>query len=259
VQLRSPAPCRPIDPLIPQPQSSRPPPTRGPKSCAGFCGTYERLLRVPSLRRAGRPRALPRATGHRAAGPQHHGDRTDTPTLVRDIRENHPDLPVLHIGSSALDGMPTNVPTLAESFTADQLLLAVELLMPAGGLPASLPSEEAHSFQAELNGLLTERAAIRRRSERPGRRCQKTTETVCPITGGAQRGHPSGGEGACAVAAREKAPPPILPGVPPRDKPLALPSTSNPARIQPRGQPPRGPQRGTPGPRPRVQVDQGES
>lgn len=108
------------------------------------------------------------------------GTGTDTPTLVRDIRENHPDLPVLHIGSSALDGMPTNVPTLAESFTADQLLLAVELLMPAGGLPASLPSEEAHSFQAELNGLLTERAAIRRRSERPGRRCQKTTETVCP-------------------------------------------------------------------------------
>ena len=108
------------------------------------------------------------------------GTGTDTPTLVRDIRENHPDLPVLHIGSSALDGLPTNVPTLAETFTAGQLLLAVELLMSAWALPASLPSEEAHSFQAELSGLLTERAAIRRRSERSGGRCQETAKTVCP-------------------------------------------------------------------------------
>ena len=60
------------------------------------------------------------------------GTGTDTPTLVRDIREDHPDLPVLHIGTSALDGMPANVPTLAEPFTADELLLAVSALLPAG-------------------------------------------------------------------------------------------------------------------------------
>lgn len=59
------------------------------------------------------------------------GTGTDTPTLVRVIREKHPDLPVLHIGSSALDGMPANVPTLAESFTADDLLSAVRALVPA--------------------------------------------------------------------------------------------------------------------------------
>lgn len=59
------------------------------------------------------------------------GTGTDTPTLVRDIREDHPDLPVLHIGSSELDGMPADVPTLAESFTADQVLMAVGALMPA--------------------------------------------------------------------------------------------------------------------------------
>ena len=58
------------------------------------------------------------------------GTGTDTPSLVRDIREKHPDLPVLHIGVSTLEGMPANVPTLAESFTADELLLAVDALMP---------------------------------------------------------------------------------------------------------------------------------
>jgi DNA-binding NtrC family response regulator len=58
------------------------------------------------------------------------GTGTDTPTLVREIRGRHPDLPVLHIGTSALPGMPADVPTLAESFTADQLLGAVADLMP---------------------------------------------------------------------------------------------------------------------------------
>jgi len=60
------------------------------------------------------------------------GTGTDTPTLVREIRVNQPNLPVLHIGASALGGMPADVPTLAESFTAGQLLTAVEaLLSPA--------------------------------------------------------------------------------------------------------------------------------
>ena len=57
------------------------------------------------------------------------GTGTDTPTLVREIRVPHPNLPVLHIGESALDGMPADVPTLAESFTAGQLLTAVEALV----------------------------------------------------------------------------------------------------------------------------------
>jgi CheY-like chemotaxis protein len=59
------------------------------------------------------------------------GTGTDTPTLVRDIREKPPGLPVLHIGTSALQGMPADVPTLAESFTAGQLLTAVEDLLSA--------------------------------------------------------------------------------------------------------------------------------
>jgi hypothetical protein len=60
------------------------------------------------------------------------GTGIDSATLVRDIRERHPTLPVLHIGNRELDGMPHDVPTLAESFTAEQLLATVAGLLPAG-------------------------------------------------------------------------------------------------------------------------------
>jgi DNA-binding response OmpR family regulator len=59
------------------------------------------------------------------------GTGIDSATLVRDIRERHPTLPVLHIGNRELDGMPHDVPTLAESFTAEQLLATVAGLLPA--------------------------------------------------------------------------------------------------------------------------------
>ena len=59
------------------------------------------------------------------------GTGTDTPTLVGQVRQRHPELPVLHIGASALKGMPDDVPTLAETFTAPELLLAVERLVVA--------------------------------------------------------------------------------------------------------------------------------
>ena len=59
------------------------------------------------------------------------GAGVDSATLVRDIRKLHPALPVLHIGNRELDGMPGDVPTLAESFTATQLLTTVAELMPA--------------------------------------------------------------------------------------------------------------------------------
>ena len=58
------------------------------------------------------------------------GTGTDTPSLVREIRVDHPGLPVLHIGTSVLDGMPADVPTLAETFSADQLLMSVDALLP---------------------------------------------------------------------------------------------------------------------------------
>jgi DNA-binding response OmpR family regulator len=58
------------------------------------------------------------------------GTGTDSPSLVRQIREQHPNLPALHIGPSELAGMPANVPTLRESFTAEELLAAVRKLLP---------------------------------------------------------------------------------------------------------------------------------
>lgn len=63
------------------------------------------------------------------------GTGTDSPSLVREIRQKLPNLPALHIGPSALKGMPANVPTLDESFTAEELLAAVRGLLPAR-LPA---------------------------------------------------------------------------------------------------------------------------
>jgi len=61
------------------------------------------------------------------------GTGVDSPSLVREIRKEHPELPALHIGVSTLAGMPADVPTLAETFTADQLLLAVGTLMERAG------------------------------------------------------------------------------------------------------------------------------
>jgi DNA-binding NtrC family response regulator len=59
------------------------------------------------------------------------GTGSDSPSLVREIREQHPDLPVLHIGPTELEGMPADVPTLAESFTSEQLLRTVDALLPS--------------------------------------------------------------------------------------------------------------------------------
>jgi DNA-binding NtrC family response regulator len=59
------------------------------------------------------------------------GTGTDSPSLIREIRDQHPELPVLHIGPAEVDGMPADVPTLAESFTSDQLLRSVDALLPA--------------------------------------------------------------------------------------------------------------------------------
>ena len=61
------------------------------------------------------------------------GTGVDTPTLVRQIREHHPGLAFLHVGNRALEGMPADVPTLAEAFTAPGLLAAVEALLPVRG------------------------------------------------------------------------------------------------------------------------------
>jgi CheY-like chemotaxis protein len=61
------------------------------------------------------------------------GTGTDTPNLIRTVRASHPGLPVLHIGSSVPAGLPADVPTLPESFTADELLRTVSALCDGAG------------------------------------------------------------------------------------------------------------------------------
>jgi DNA-binding NtrC family response regulator len=62
------------------------------------------------------------------------GSGTDSAQLVRNIRGEVPGMPVLHIGDAKLDGMPEDVPTLGESFTAASLLATVEGLLPRTGI-----------------------------------------------------------------------------------------------------------------------------
>jgi len=67
-----------------------------------------------------------------------YGTGIDVGDLIRDARAAKPGLPVLHIGSSIPEGMPADVPTLAEVFTPDQLLMTVGALMERRLVPRSL-------------------------------------------------------------------------------------------------------------------------
>jgi hypothetical protein len=49
--------------------------------------------------------------------------------LCNNVRTNKPGLAILHIGSTIPDGLPDDVPTLAEDFTAESLLLTVRTLV----------------------------------------------------------------------------------------------------------------------------------
>lgn len=58
-----------------------------------------------------------------------YGTGLDVGDVVRNVRKLKPGLPVLHIGNTIPAGLPNDVPTLAEDFTPDGLLLAVESLV----------------------------------------------------------------------------------------------------------------------------------
>ena len=55
----------------------------------------------------------------------------DGPELMRRAREQHPDLPILHVvhGGDSNDGTPPGIPVLREPFTPNQLLLVVGSLL----------------------------------------------------------------------------------------------------------------------------------
>jgi DNA-binding response OmpR family regulator len=61
--------------------------------------------------------------------------RIKGPQLIREVREKMPTLPILYIANRKLsngtvpDGLPADVPTLREPFTASQLLAAARALL----------------------------------------------------------------------------------------------------------------------------------
>jgi hypothetical protein len=67
----------------------------------------------------------------------------DVGELCHNVRVSKAGLPILHIGSTIPDGLPEDVPTLPEDFTADSLLMTVRALVEPGpmrGEPDSLQS-----------------------------------------------------------------------------------------------------------------------
>jgi hypothetical protein len=73
-----------------------------------------------------------------------YGTGINVAELCRNVRSSKAGLPILHIGSTAPDGLPDDVPTLSESFNSDSLLLAVGALIEPGLMrrgPALLQSQ----------------------------------------------------------------------------------------------------------------------
>jgi hypothetical protein len=73
-----------------------------------------------------------------------YGTGINVGELCRNVRSSKRGLPILHIGSTVPDGLPDDVPTLSENFTADGLLMTVGALMQPG-----LMREGSASLQAE--------------------------------------------------------------------------------------------------------------
>ena len=63
-----------------------------------------------------------------------YGTGIDVGDLIRRVRLAKPGLAVLHIGAAIPSGLPADVPTLPETFSPDDLLAAVEDLMPPSSM-----------------------------------------------------------------------------------------------------------------------------
>jgi hypothetical protein len=68
-----------------------------------------------------------------------YGTGIDVGELCRTVRMSKRGLPILHIGSTNPEGLPSDVPTLSEQFTAESLLAAVQGLIE----PVLLPVDPA--------------------------------------------------------------------------------------------------------------------
>ena len=80
--------------------------------------------------------------------------------LIRRVRVAKPGLPVLHIGSTIPHGLPSDVPTLDETFTPDQLLVAVGALIERRRGPRSTGDlRVAFSPRADVGGMRSGQAS----------------------------------------------------------------------------------------------------
>jgi hypothetical protein len=89
-----------------------------------------------------------------------YGTGIDVGELCRNVRRRG--MPILHIGSSSPDGLPGDVPTLAENFTAESLLKAVQTLLESDFLTVGADS-------APLEGWVVTHRNGRRREDRGSR------------------------------------------------------------------------------------------
>ena len=74
-----------------------------------------------------------------------YGTGINVAELCRNVRSSKRDMPVLHIGSTIPEGLPDDVPSLPEDFSADSLLLTVGALLEPG-----LMRGGSHPLRAEL-------------------------------------------------------------------------------------------------------------
>jgi hypothetical protein len=86
----------------------------------------------------------------------------DVGELCHNVRASKEGLPILHIGSTIPDGLPDDVPTLAEDFTAESLLLTVRALVEPGPMKGDTASLELKVDLTYPNGRRREDIGPRR-------------------------------------------------------------------------------------------------
>ena len=97
-----------------------------------------------------------------------YGTGIDVGELCSTVRSSKPGLPILHIGSTVPEGLPDDVPTLAEDFNADGLLNTVGALMQPGLMSAAAGSFQAGPAPAgHPHGRLREDSVPRPAARRP--------------------------------------------------------------------------------------------
>jgi hypothetical protein len=96
-----------------------------------------------------------------------YGTGIDVGELCRNVRDRKRGLPILHIGSTIPDGLPADVPTLSEDFTADGLLMTVGALIQPGLMRVAASLQTAPAPASYPNGRRREDSGSRPTGARP--------------------------------------------------------------------------------------------